>query len=141
MSPISVRPRRVAIAELVVLAVAIVGFVAVTAAQGASTINIALPPIEKWIYGAIVAAIGEMGRRTLKKLDKIGLKCDRTHERLEKVDTALRGYDGNGGALEDIRLLQRDVSELQRAPRGPMPPAGFNISPPAQARAVNAEKP
>jgi hypothetical protein len=118
--------------SLVALAIASVAFVAVTAAQGSSTISVALPAIDRWIEGAVAILFEEMIRRGFKKVDKIGLKCDRVHEQVERVDVALRGYDGEGGALSDIRVLQNDVAELQRAPVAP--PPGFSVAPRAAQR-------
>jgi hypothetical protein len=111
--------------SLVALAIASVAFVAVTAAQGSSTISVALPAIDRWIEGLVAIVFEEMIRRVLKKVDAIGRECDRMHQKLERVDVALRGYDGEGGALKDVRELQEEVAALQRAPVAP--PPGFSL--------------
>ena len=122
------RARSAYITVLVCAAAAAVLVIAVTAATGGGdTIAVTLPPVEKLIYAAIAFLFEEMIRRGFKKVDKLGAKCDRTHEAVEKVDVALRGYDGNGGALNDIRQLQEEMREMRERPVAA--PPGFSVSP------------
>lgn len=130
------RAQRITLVTCLAIVATGVVFVTVTAAQGNSTINVALPSIDKAIEAAVAIIFEEMIRRGFKKVDKIGLKCDRVHERVERVDVALRGYDGDGGALKEIRDLQDDVAELQRAPFVVGPPPGFSIAPAGAPRSA-----
>lgn len=119
--------QRVGLASFAAVVVAGMVFLAITAAEGASAVTLPLPSVEHLVVGLITILFEEMLRRGLKKIDQ-------THDRVGKIDVALRGYDGNGGALGDIARLQEDVSDLQRG-RPVAPPPGFAIASRTVARA------
>jgi hypothetical protein len=127
---------------LTVLAIAILVFVGVTAADATAggTINIPAPTPGETMVTAMLAIMGFFGKRAIRQLDDIGKKCDATNkdfgEFQAEIRIALQGYDGRGGALNEIRDLQsvvfRDAPPVA-APQGFSMPSTLS---PKQDKAV-----
>lgn len=120
--------KRPPVLTISILTIAVMVFVGITAAEGGSSINVPLPTLSDVIVGAAVTVFGFFGKRAFGKLDEVATKTDR-------IDVALRGYNGEGGALQDIRDLQSVVYRDDGiAPRGVAPPAGFTVGAAIHAR-------
>ncbi|HVX39621.1 MAG TPA: hypothetical protein VHB25_08610 [Gemmatimonadaceae bacterium] len=102
-------------------------FVAITAAEGANVIAVPLPSAATVIETFALALVGEMIRRVLKKLDRVGEKCDATHEAFGKFETRIQTAIFDRGALiDEVRDLQ---STVYRDEPPAAPPPGFTIAP------------
>ena len=138
--------RRIPFVGIAIALVAALVYVGVTAMQGGSVISIPLPGTNVTVGAIIVACVGELGRRMLKKLDDVGAGVRAVDEKVERnsgdfksfratVETVLMDADGRGGLLNDVRELQSAVfRDGGPAPRGVVAPSSLPF--PSQVKAM-----